>query len=41
MMSFGGKGKGPGEFLSPIGLAVDDSGVVYVCDMCNDCIQIF
>ena len=39
--SFGGEGRGPGEFVSPRGLAVDDSGVVYVCDWKNNRIQIF
>ena len=45
VMSFGGWagwGKGvSGEFVHPRGLAVDDSGVVYVCDMGTNCIQIF
>ena len=41
MTSFGGKGKGPGEFYCPYGLAVDDSGVVYVCDGHNNRIQMF
>ena len=41
MISFGGEGKGPGEFECPRELAVDDSGVVYVCDMENSRIQIF
>ena len=38
MTSFGGKGKRPGEFN---GLAVDNCGVVYICDTGNDRIQIF
>ena len=33
MTSFGRRGKGPGEFEWPSGLAVDTSGVVYVCDI--------
>ncbi len=32
LTSFGREGKGPGEFEYPRGLAVDVSGVVYVCD---------
>ena len=30
--SFGREGAGPGEFNRPQGLAVDNNGVVYVCD---------
>ena len=39
--SFGRKGAGPGEFNFPRGLAVDNSGVVYVCDHNNSRIQAF
>ncbi len=39
--SFGRKGSGPGEFNFPGGLAVDTSGVVYVCDTINYRIQLF
>ena len=40
--SFGRRGKEPGEFVSPRGrLAVDNSGVVYVCDRDNYHVQIF
>ena len=39
--SFGRRGKGPGEFERPCGLAVDISGVVYVCDMENNRVQLF
>ncbi len=39
--SFGRKGKGPGMFDRPLGIAVDDCGVVYVCDNGNDRVQIF
>ena len=42
--SFGsgwGDGEGQGEFNCPYGLAVDDSGVVYVCDMLNNRVQVF
>jgi DNA-binding beta-propeller fold protein YncE len=38
--SFGRKGKGPGEFMDPRGLAVN-CGVVYVCDRDNNRVQIF
>ena len=41
VMSFGGKGKGPREFMLPYGLAVDGCGVVYVCDADNNRIQLF
>lgn len=34
--SFGKQGKGPGEFSYPHGLAVDDHGIVYVCDYGNN-----
>jgi len=39
--SFGKKGDGPGEFHSPYGLAVDNSGVVFVCDYNNCRVQLF
>ena len=39
--SFGRKGERPGEFVSPRGLAVDNSGVVYVCDLDNYRVQVF
>ena len=39
--SFGGRGRGLGEFQEPIGLALDDSGVLYVCDSGNKRIQVF
>ena len=39
--SFGGLGEGPGQFVYPYGLAVDSSGVVYVCDGSNNRIQLF
>ena len=40
--SFGRQGSGPGQFDRPRGLAVDSSGVVYVCDHKNNyCVQIF
>ena len=39
--SFGTGGKEPGEFQGPRGLAVDNSGVVYVCDRGNDRVEMF
>ncbi len=41
LISLGRKGEGPGEFDYPCGLAVDVSGVVYVCDRVNNRIQLF
>ncbi len=41
LTSFGQKGEGPGEFKYSRGLAVDVSGVVYVCDRDNNRIQLF
>ena len=38
--SFGSNGEGPGQFSVPSGIAVDNSGVVYVCDETNR-IQLF
>jgi DNA-binding beta-propeller fold protein YncE len=39
--SWGQPGRGPGEFLVPHGLAVDDEGTVYVADRENSRIQLF
>lgn len=39
--SFGSKGKELGELTFPLGLAVDTSGVVYVCDSGNERIQMY
>ena len=41
VVSFGRCGQGPGEFNNYCGLAVDDSGVVYVCDMDNNRLVLF
>ena len=38
---FGRQGVGKGEFNKPAGIAVDDDGVLYVCDYGNHCIQLF
>lgn len=34
--SFGGVGKGDGQFLEPAGVAVDNDGFIYVTDKCFD-----
>ncbi len=39
--SFGRRGKGPGQFLELRGIAVDNNGVVYVCDSNNHRVQVF
>ena len=39
--AFGSKGKERGQFNRPRGLAVDSSGVLYVCDSENSRIQMF
>lgn len=39
--SFGGKGKGPGEFMYPRGAAVDPEGNIYVADSWNHRVQKF
>ena len=39
--SFGKKGSGDGQFIHPSGLAFDSDGVLYVCDLYNNCVQVF
>ena len=39
--SFGGKGKGDGQFSLPSGLAIDRDGFLYVCDLDNSRVQVF
>lgn len=39
--SFGRTGSRPGEFKGPCGIAIDDSGMVYVSDSENNRIQVF
>jgi DNA-binding beta-propeller fold protein YncE len=41
VFAFGGRGSGPGQFLSPRGIALDRFGRVYVADSANDRVQIF
>ena len=36
VISFGRKESGPGEFVNPCGIAVDENGLVYVCNSGND-----
>ena len=38
---FGGKGSHPGRFDKPVGICVDDYGVVYVADCLNNRVQVF
>lgn len=38
---WGAKGKGPGQFDTPHGIALDEQGRVYVCDRGNARVQIF
>ena len=35
------EGVEPGQFRSPRGLAVDSSGIVYVCDSVNNRVEMF
>ncbi len=41
LKSFGCHGSGPGQFRLPRGLAVDSSGVLYVCEEGNNRVQLF
>ena len=41
LTSFGTKGRGPGQFNRPYGIAVDENGVVIVCDNGNGRLQFF
>ena len=38
---FGGNGSHPGSFSGPLGICVDDNGVVYVADCYNNRVQVF
>ena len=38
---FGGKGSHPGRFSEPVGICVDDNGLVYVADKWNNRVQVF
>ena len=39
--SFGGRGRGEGEFVNPFGVSVDRDGFLYVCDRSNSRIQVY
>ena len=39
--SFGKRGTGRGELKGPRGVAIDEDGFVFVCDVGNNCIQVF
>lgn len=39
--SFGNRGSGKGELQRPWGIAVDQDGFVYICDLLNSRIQVF
>lgn len=41
LRQWGGHGYGPGEFLKPRALAIDDQDRIYVADSCNHRIQVF
>lgn len=41
LRSWGGRGDGPGQFFSPIGIALDQRGRVFVTDLNNARVQIF
>ena len=41
MTSFGTRGSQTGQFDFPTGIAVDNSGLVYVSDLHNHCVQVF
>jgi len=41
LLEWGAKGKGPGQFDTPHGIALDPSGKVYVADRSNKRVQIF
>jgi uncharacterized protein (TIGR03663 family) len=39
--AFGGNGTGPGQFIEPVGIAIDENGLVYVADTNNARISVF
>ena len=41
LKTFGSKGCGPGQFVGAYSMAVDECGVLYVCDYGNNRIQVF
>ena len=40
LISFGRWGDGPGQFVKPFRITVDENGMIYVADYDNDRIQI-
>ena len=38
---FGSPGMQPGQFIRPHGIVIDKNGVVYVCDLANNRVQVF
>ena len=38
---FGARGSDPGRFDGPYGICVNDSGAVYIADICNSRVQVF
>lgn len=40
LRQIGAKGTSAGHFRSPEGIAVDAEGLIYVCDTCNDRVQV-
>ena len=41
LRKWGGYGSGDGQFSSPIGIAVNGEGIVYVADTFNNRVQVF
>jgi len=41
VVSFGSEGSGNGQFRTPVGIAIDRNGRIYVADAGNHRIQIF
>ncbi|MGH9996266.1 MAG: 6-bladed beta-propeller, partial [Nitrososphaeraceae archaeon] len=41
MTKWGSKGSGEGQFIDPLGIALDTSGNVYVVDAGNRRVQVF
>lgn len=41
LVTWGGPGTGPGQFMEPAGIAIDQSGFIYISDIANNRIQVF